>query len=284
MVGYHDHAIAYGLASVAEAAIKWLLVNLLMHYNNNPEWLRTISTELMAKLINHEDICLVQTECAMYYMLRFWMYMRVRFDDNRRLIHIPDANGNDDYYDDPHFDDMDADENVEPTSEDRSASGVLADSNSAMKFFSIRSRDTYAPFLKNPLGVPFKRLFQQLRYDHMMYHPLDLEMLYADNIVPVDWLHPPLLRAWNAMLNFDLSMDVGCSDYETDTFLSGCNRCGRYLATETAAGLRWRWTGFSYGLDLVMVVERRSLLIRRNHRADHERMLSLQPKRRLMIR
>lgn len=272
VIGYHDHAVAYGLASVAEAAIKWLLVNLLMYYKTHPAWLRRISIDLMTKLIEHEGICLVQTECAMYYMLRQWMYLRVCYDDRLRMVSVPDSiddDNNDDEDDDIKDDDFDS---------------LNACQFDLHDYFYEHSIEGNCAFLLDPLGVPFQPLFKKLRYEHMLCHPSDLQSLFENHIVPHAWLYAPLLKVWNSTLRFDQSMDRGLSESSADLFRRTCNRFGRYLESESPAGLRWRWTGFSYGLDLVMVVERRSLLVRRNHRADHERLLSLQPKRGLVIR
>lgn len=47
---------------------------------------------------------------------------------------------------------------------------------------------------------------------------------------------------------------------------------------------KWRWTGFSFGIDLLLLIDRRVLSIKRNQRTDHERLLSLQLKRNIIIR
>lgn len=46
----------------------------------------------------------------------------------------------------------------------------------------------------------------------------------------------------------------------------------------------WRWTGFHFGLDLVLTYERGSLKLRRNHRTENEMALSQQTRRNLMFR
>lgn len=70
-----------------------------------------------------------------------------------------------------------------------------------------------------------------------------------------------------------------CDD---NTFLSQCLRCGRIL--KEAGFQKWRWTGFNFGLDLILITDTKTLSIKRHHRTDHERLLSLQTKRNFLIR
>lgn len=66
------------------------------------------------------------------------------------------------------------------------------------------------------------------------------------------------------------------------TFYQACLRCGRIL--EDDGYQKWRWTGFNFGVDLVLVSDKGSLNIKRHHRTETERLLSLQSKRNIMIR
>lgn len=59
-------------------------------------------------------------------------------------------------------------------------------------------------------------------------------------------------------------------------------RCGRLLLEPGYQ--KWRWTGFNFGMDLILIMDSRRLNIRRHHRHEHERVLSLQTKRKFMIR
>jgi len=47
----------------------------------------------------------------------------------------------------------------------------------------------------------------------------------------------------------------------------------------------WRWSGFNYGMELILLMDynTRSLNIRRNHQGL-DRVLSLHPKRKIMVR
>lgn len=71
-------------------------------------------------------------------------------------------------------------------------------------------------------------------------------------------------------------------DSDENYFLRDSLRCGRILKE---AGLqKWRWTGFNFGLDLIIISDTKTLSIKRHHRADYERLLSMQVKRTFLIR
>lgn len=59
-------------------------------------------------------------------------------------------------------------------------------------------------------------------------------------------------------------------------------RCGRVLSSDGQHV--WRWTGFHFGLDLVMTFDRGVLKLKRNHRTENEMALSQQSRRNLMYR
>lgn len=69
---------------------------------------------------------------------------------------------------------------------------------------------------------------------------------------------------------------------DENTFYQTCLRCGRVLDDDGYQ--KWRWTGFNFGIDLVLIADTRTLSIKRHHRNDNERLLSLQSKRNIMLR
>lgn len=71
-------------------------------------------------------------------------------------------------------------------------------------------------------------------------------------------------------------------DCEEKIFFQTCLRCGRIL--EDDGFQKWRWTGFNFGVDLVLISDIRTLSIKRHHRTENERLLSLQSKRNIMLR
>ncbi|XP_058055332.1 protein germ cell-less [Anopheles bellator] len=147
------------------------------------------------------------------------------------------------------------------------------------RYFSERTNPV--PFLHTPEGAPFVRVFRALRLRNLLNHHVDVRFIHEDNIIPPDWLHKPLLRQWCSVLAIDQSLDkeVKCDER---TFLETCIRCGRVIPENISQ--RWRWTGFHYGLDLLLLSDTRTLRIKRHHRTEHERLLSLQVKRQFLIR
>lgn len=122
-----------------------------------------------------------------------------------------------------------------------------------------------------------------MRINHLLSHHRDVEVLLKDNILPKSWFFAPLLQQWSSMLSIDESLDHGPTEDCAETvFYSGCLRCGRTLQEEGFQ--KWRWTGFNFGLDLVLITDSRLLSIKRHHRTEHEKLLSMQVKRNFLIR
>lgn len=346
VIGYHTQASAYGLRSVQAATFRWLLVNLVSYHKKNAQWLRSIPIELMAQLVRSPDLVLVETECSLYLMLRVWMFMLVGQADATAAAAEDDDD--DDYRDDntstsaasvpPAFD---AATNETPDTDGSNSSSSVpphlgpismktlrstytelacrtvirdfADDEGAVSHL-MRAQQHKVAFLETPAGRRFVPLFRQLRFQHLLSHPLDMVMVVHDNVVPMSWLQRPLFEQWHSMLLVDSTIDDGCAacsrrsedvlnalcgfcvffcfclprptECSRDTFERLCSRFGRSLDAAPACGnvSKWRWTSFCFGLDLLLCIDRRVLSVKRNHRADHERMLSLRTTRNLMIR
>ncbi|XP_044735729.1 protein germ cell-less [Chrysoperla carnea] len=148
------------------------------------------------------------------------------------------------------------------------------------KFFQERQDKT--PFLLTKQGKPFAKAFQALRLQHILMHHLDIEMLQKDNIIPNEWINPTVLHQWHSMLRIDQSLDKGPKEISDELFYKHSLRCGRLLPIE--GNHMWRWTGFNFGLDLILILEERSFRIKRNHRFENGSLLSLQPKRYILLR
>uniref|UniRef100_A0AAG5DKE9 BTB domain-containing protein n=1 Tax=Anopheles atroparvus TaxID=41427 RepID=A0AAG5DKE9_ANOAO len=147
------------------------------------------------------------------------------------------------------------------------------------RYFSERT--SAVPFLYTDEGEPFVRVFRALRLRNLLNHHVDIRILRQDNIIPIEWLHKPLFQQWNSVLMIDQSLDkqIECDDR---TFLESCIRCGRILPENISQ--KWRWTGFHYGLDLLLMSDTRTIRIKRHHRTENERLLSLQVKRQFLVR
>uniref|UniRef100_A0A2M4ANU9 BTB domain-containing protein n=1 Tax=Anopheles triannulatus TaxID=58253 RepID=A0A2M4ANU9_9DIPT len=244
---YYEAACEYGVKRVKQFTFGWLLVNLLNTCRKKANALRLISVELMEQLITSADLYVMQTEFGLYTLLRYWMSLKL-FPANLTTPSTPVTGETDN----------------DPVRE---------------KYFIERT--SAVPFLRTPEGAPFERVFRALRLRYLLNHHVDMRVLREDNIIPSDWLHEPLLEQWNSILSVDMSLEkeIKCDEA---TFLESCMRCGRILPESVTQ--KWRWTGFHYGLDLMLFSDSRTLRIKRHHRTEHERLLSLQVKRQFMIR
>ncbi|XP_067628747.1 protein germ cell-less [Eurosta solidaginis] len=267
-ISYYEAACQYGSVNVKKAAMVWLETNLLCIYPKDENLLRQISIELMTKLISSPDLYVMQTEFSLYTLLRTWMYLRLH----------------------PQYDPENSCDITLPSTENkRGRSGSSSSSNCSeaqtladliQAYFGNRSEKR--PFLATPDGQQFVPPFQALRTQYLTNHHTDIKIVLNDNIIPKDWLHSHVLSHWHSILKVDHLPEEGPQNLDPDVFYKNCMRCGRILLEPGYQ--KWRWTGFNFGLDLVLVADSRLLSIRRHHRNEHERLLSLQSKRQFMIR
>nr|XP_053655206.1 protein germ cell-less-like [Cherax quadricarinatus] len=142
----------------------------------------------------------------------------------------------------------------------------------AHKYF--RNRTDSGWFLEEE-GREFSLVFSALRLVYLIYHHLDVEMLYSDRILPPSWLTPASMHQWYNMLRIDQGKDKGPSEISEQEFDKSCTRCGRVLAN--SGQHIWRWTGYNFGLDLVMTHDGASLRLKRNHRTENIASIIAQP-------
>lgn len=81
-ISYYNAAEQYGTKDVKTATFNWLLINLLSFYSKNPKWLPLISNELLTELVQSPDLLVMQTEFALYALLKVWMYLKLHADDD----------------------------------------------------------------------------------------------------------------------------------------------------------------------------------------------------------
>ncbi|XP_065075702.1 protein germ cell-less [Ochlerotatus camptorhynchus] len=156
----------------------------------------------------------------------------------------------------------------------------LGASDEQLQYFA--NRQSSVAFLNTPKGRQFEKCFRALRLHNLLNHHVDIRVLKQDNIVSVEWMYEPLFQQWTSMLLIDQSLDKGPKDVDEKLFLDTCIRCGRTLPENEY--LKWRWTGFNFGLDLILISDTKTLRVKRHHRTENERLLSLQVKRQFLIR
>ncbi|XP_073848048.1 germ cell-less [Musca autumnalis] len=284
-INYYEAACQYGCQNVKKSAFVWLETNLLCIYTKYPNLLRQISIELMTALISSPDLYVMQTEFSLYTLLRNWIYLRLHpnYDpenpqhqaqqqEELKLQQQQQAN--------------------ESSNNSSNSSSALSLSNSPSDRAPVTSNDIVQnfftsrrekrSFLSTPDGQQFLRPFLALRTQYLTNHHMDLKIVLNDNIIPKEWLHNHVLSNWNSILKVDHLPEEGPKNLDPEEFFKNCMRCGRILLEPGYQ--KWRWTGFNFGLDLILIADSRILSIRRHHRNEHERLLSLQTKRQFMIR
>lgn len=146
------------------------------------------------------------------------------------------------------------------------------------------SRKGELPFLLSREGKRFSPVFRGLRLHNLLSQKMDIEVITKDNIVPECWVHPVVLQQWRNVLRVDQNEDLGPQDVCKEHFLKTSLRCGRILQVNERHV--WRWTGFHFGIDLIMISDQATLYIKRNTRAEYEygQLLSMQNIRNISIR
>ncbi|XP_017066120.1 protein germ cell-less [Drosophila eugracilis] len=264
-IQYYEAACQYGVVGVKKCTFQWFQINLLSIYSKQPNLLRHISIELMSALTASADLYVMQTEFSLYTLLRTWMFLRLH----------------------PDHDPEDPEQRAEAAkAQERLVNAGVdthAPSGDVVQWTYFTSRMEERSFLATPEGQPYVRVFQRLRTQYLTNHYMDLKIIYNDNIIPKEWLYRHIHNHWDALLRIDHGQE-DCSPQQLDDeqFFESCMRCGRMLLEPGYQ--KWRWTGFNYGMDLILIMDSRRLNIRRHHRHEHERVLSLQTKRKFMVR
>ncbi|XP_023229079.1 germ cell-less protein-like 1 [Centruroides sculpturatus] len=249
---YYEAAEQYGLKKVAEKSFEWLLRNLMIKIQESAPQLRQINTELMTKLISSPELIVMQTEFSIYILLKTWIFVHENpsWDGNMKAFLL------------------EAHKCVHETS------------NTSSKLLFTKERGK--SFLETESGEPYLPAFRALRSQHLVNHHLDVELLDSDQIVPKSWFLPVFKTQWYTMLRVDQGVDRGPKQIAQEEFDSQCLRCARKLISDGQH--IWRWTGFNFGLDLVVTYHMRCVRFRRNQRNDSERYIpSIQPCRRHLM-
>lgn len=144
------------------------------------------------------------------------------------------------------------------------------------------SSDNKLPYLLRPEGRKYINVFEGIRLHNLISHQLDVMLVIRDNIIPKTWLDPVVLENWKNVLRINQNDDKGPVEVRDEVFLAKSLRCGRILPVNERHV--WRWTGFHYGIDLLMITDGNSLSIKRNHRSEFEQLLSFQTTRTVAIR
>ncbi|XP_050301262.1 protein germ cell-less isoform X2 [Anthonomus grandis grandis] len=138
------------------------------------------------------------------------------------------------------------------------------------------------PFLYTSEGKKYIPVFQELRLQNLISHQLDIVFILKDNIIPKSWMNPVVLQQWKNVLRVNQNEEKGPVNVPDDFFLRESLRCGRIITSKERHV--WRWTGFHFGLDLLMITHDNTVSVKRNHRSEFEQLLSFQTNRYVALR
>lgn len=144
-----------------------------------------LNADLLTELIDSPDLVVMQTEFALYALLKVWMYLKIQQNDDDRKINEHNTNTN-------------------KTNSHSNASEIVT--QASIYFSSLKSP---TPFLQTRIGQRFVKPFLKLRMQHLINHPVDIKLILEDNIIPNDWLYLPFMVQWNALIKIDNCLDSG---------------------------------------------------------------------------
>lgn len=129
-------------------------------------------------------------------------------------------------------------------------------------FFKSHKSKNCRAFLETELGLPYGEVFRGLRLWHIMNDATSTNLLEEDMILPLSWVLPVYRDQWHQLLKIEQGTDIGPEGENHPDFSQMCLRVGRILPKDSE--FCWRWTGFNYGVDILVTVTNRLLLIKRN--------------------
>ncbi|XP_072918147.1 germ cell-less protein-like 1 [Hemitrygon akajei] len=242
--GFYAAAETYGLDSVMQKCLEWLLNNLMTH--QSVELLKELSIDLMEKLVSSPDLFVMQVEMDVYTALKKWMFLKL----------VPSWNG--------------------------SLKQLLTDADA---WFSKHREEncSYKSFLETEQGQKFAIVFSHIRLQYIINDLTSAKIIQRDMIMSSDWLAAVYKQQWFAMLRTEQDNDLGPREINKEVFEMHSMRCGRKLAKD--GDYCWRWTGFSFGFDLLVTYTNRFIIFKRNTLSQScSGTVSLLPRRNIAYR
>ncbi|XP_059500038.1 germ cell-less protein-like 1 isoform X2 [Stegostoma tigrinum] len=221
------------------------LLNNLMTHQS-VDLLKDLSIGLMEKLISSPDLFVMQVEMDVYTALKKWMFLQL----------VPSWNG--------------------PLKQ------LLSDTDS---WLSKRQKEScnYSSFLDSEQGQRFAGVFSHVRLQYVINDLISAKIIERDMIIPSSWLSTVYRQQWFAMLRTEQDNDLGPKEINKDQFEVCSMRCGRKLAKD--GDYCWRWTGFSFGFDLLVTYTNRFIIFKRNSLSQPcNGTVSLLPRRNIAFR
>uniref|UniRef100_A0A8C5UAZ7 BTB domain-containing protein n=1 Tax=Malurus cyaneus samueli TaxID=2593467 RepID=A0A8C5UAZ7_9PASS len=207
---------------------------------------KELSINLMKQLISSSNLFVLQVEMDVYTALKKWMFLQL----------VPSWNG--------------------------SFKQVLTEADA---WFAERRREFGCDiaFLESAQGNAFLPVFAHLRLQYIISDLASARIVERDALLPSEWLSSVYKQQWFAMLRAEQDNDIGPQEINKEELEENSMRCGRKLAKD--GDYCWRWTGFNFGLDLLVTYTNRYIIFKRNTlNQPCSGSVSLQPRRSIAFR
>ncbi|XP_038022771.1 germ cell-less protein-like 1 [Anas acuta] len=221
------------------------LLNNLMTHQS-VELFKELSINLMKQLISSSNLFVMQVEMDVYTALKKWMFLQL----------VPSWNG--------------------------SLKQLLSEADA---WFAKRRKDFEddIAFLESEQGNAFLSVFTHLRLQYIISDLASARIIERDSLIPSEWLSSVYKQQWFAMLRAEQDNDIGPQEINKEELEGNSMRCGRKLAKD--GDYCWRWTGFNFGFDLLVMYTNRYIIFKRNTlNQPCSGSVSLQPRRNIAFR
>uniref|UniRef100_A0A914WTS9 BTB domain-containing protein n=1 Tax=Plectus sambesii TaxID=2011161 RepID=A0A914WTS9_9BILA len=109
------------------------------------------------------------------------------------------------------------------------------------------------------LAKKFASVLRPLRLQHIVTSKRTVDVLLADQLIPKNVLNAVLSNQWRALLASEESIESG--EMRKSDFSAQAMRCGRVV---DIAPKCWRWSGFNFGVDILLRFNHGVITLKRN--------------------
>ncbi|CAN0208095.1 unnamed protein product [Lampetra planeri] len=249
---FHQASLTYGQSVLANSCLSWLHHNLMTQ--PSAELLKEISVDLMDLVVSSSELFVMQVEMDIYSLLKKWLFLQVFPAWEGSLKELA----------------TDTDAWLKAQREDGEGGRGISPSASGWVLDSACVRVHSQPF-------------RSVRLQHVLNDLASSGIVERDRLVPHEWLMPLYRTQWLTMLRVEQDLDKGPVELDLEALEKQSLRCGRKLNKD--GEYCWRWTGYAFGLDLLVSYSNRLFVFKRNtYTQQCSGAVSLAPTRSLCYR
>uniref|UniRef100_UPI00358F7530 germ cell-less protein-like 2 n=1 Tax=Myxine glutinosa TaxID=7769 RepID=UPI00358F7530 len=191
----------------------------------NVQLLKELDAQLLAAVVASADLVVIQVEMDIYTLLKRWLFLQLQPD------HVWSDVG-----------DLELD----------TEEWLKKEKHNLSPGCSLLSSSRVSPHLATP--------FQGLRRWALANDGSQLSSLLADRILPPHNIWEICNEQWLCLLNLERERRI--RNVTWDNFAPWSVRCGRKINHNFLH--RWRWTGFHFGLDILLTFSSQAITLHRN--------------------